>query len=184
MRAVIRADGVEMRMSQRFWRKNGGEMAEEMKSRRKTTCKNDDAISWKKDASNSKMRETDLVEELSGLLVQSRKEREDESLHDGSKRLLKREVVRLVDVEEGGLGRQQQSQHRTLQAERLPLLTFTEVAAYWKKGKSPDDQIWRSRFRPSGWIETCRRPKKDQGFIRRQPTSARQSELTPMTPRM
>jgi hypothetical protein len=28
--------------------------------------------------------------------------------------------------------------------------TFTEVAAYWKKGNNPEDQSERSLFNPSG----------------------------------
>lgn len=48
-------------------------------------------------------KKANLVKELSGFLVQTRKKSEDQSLHDGSKSVLKREVVGFVDVEESGL---------------------------------------------------------------------------------
>ena len=38
--------------------------------------------------------------------------------------------------------------------------TFTDVAAYWKKGNKPDDQSERSRFSPSGCVK--HQPKQNQ----------------------
>ena len=42
----------------------------------------------------------DLVEELSGLLVQSGEKSEDEGLHHRTERVLEWEIERLVDVEQ------------------------------------------------------------------------------------